>query len=504
MLRCIRLQELNYYFITCFINYQKQCLCSNQYFRSCESVSFIKECCKSITRTKECKDLRVNIRKLKKEVDAMQVKVQKNMESLVKRKDEAFDAIKAFRKRIEDKLTEIEKETLRQVNQVYEKNSAEIEHDVTECKKAALDLEEIEVVMDLKPTDPNADFNMFVYMKRATPRITYANDLMLNVSKKLGDERIKFFLDTRLDEWLDEGYQSFGHFLYKYTTETVSVAIEKDTKKCIVNEIANLADGRFLLSDSSNKRLKLFEKDFKYIDHMDLPHSPYGVSSLERSSAVVSLPKEKIVQFVNLDPQISLINSIDVGEPCRGLSSFEGEVYVVCGGMEDECQGHIRIYSVSGEILRSIERDNFGNVLFTTPLGICVSKMSGNIHITDRKRGIISMKQSGELLPEFSDKALLSPFGICEDDKRQLFVTGHESNDIWQIRDGTQLGIILKNKDGVKAPLCITYVKSSSKIIFAMKDCNYLTVCTPLTCLPQDELSEVKGHSRHKARHTVK
>jgi hypothetical protein len=91
-----------------------------------------------------------------------------------------------------------------------------------------------------------------------------------------------------------------------------------------------LPDGRILLADRTNRKLKMFTGNFLPITNLLLSSKPWDVTLISDKEVAVTLPAECRIQFVTIDGSyLTQTRSISTDEPCFGLCYTDGKILTV-------------------------------------------------------------------------------------------------------------------------------------------------------------------------------
>ncbi|WAQ95260.1 hypothetical protein MAR_027950 [Mya arenaria] len=455
--------------------------CMAVYHKTCSNVIFITEAAKTILKSKAYKDNKANVTKMIKEYAQLKQRVEKNMDNIAKQSDTVSGTIRDLRTRVNALLDDLEVVAVGRLKEIYSRNLVQIGEDKLRCEAVIKALSQVDRELN-KPLSPtNTEPDIFVYLHRAKEKLRMATNYhgMLNTGT-LG-QRVRFVIEPKIEEWLHEMRdRQLGHFIYKYRLNEVTVKLDDDVQTCVINGASVVTDERLLMTDWANKRLKLLDKFFSVVDTIDLETGPNDVCHVSTNEAMVSLPDEKSLQLVKIDPKLALGKKYDVGVECRGMEYWAGELYVICGGLEHEAQGHLRVYNTTGKLIRAIEHDHIRDSIFSIPMRMAISNDGSRIFVTDGEKGIITLKKSGEVLPPLQDPAIKWPWGICADNNDQLFVCGSSSNNVVQLRENRKLGVALQAEDGLKDPMAICFFPYGSRLIVTQDKSDFIKVFTPL------------------------
>lgn len=416
-----------------------------------------------------------------KEYSQLLQHVDKNISALAEQHDAVLATVRDFRTRVNLMLDELEALTVGHLKQIYARNSVQISEDRLKCEAFLKAMRQLDRELD-KPLSPtNSESDIFTYIQRAKKVLNEGTCSYSQIHRGTLGKRLHFVIDPSLEEFLQRMRERrLGEFIYKYRITEINVLLDDDSETCVLNGASVVKDERILIADWANKRLKLLDKFFTVIDKLDLETGPNDVCHISTNEAMVSLPEDKALQVVKLDPKLALGKKYDVGIECRGMEYWAGELYTICGGLEHEAPGHIRVYTTNAKLIRSIEHDHLGKSILSIPMRIAMSNDGTRLYVTDGEKGVITLKRSGEVLPVFEDSSLKWPWGICVDNNDQLFVCGSSSSNVLQVRDNRKISTVLTAEDGLKDPMCVLFFPLGSKLIVTTNKSECIKVFTPM------------------------
>ena len=82
-------------------------------------------------------------------------------------------------------------------------------------------------------------------------------------------------------------------------SQDVNVRLQNDNQKSNIYDMCLLSDGKILMSDFGNNKLKLLDSNLNITHHCDLPYDPYGVCMINNTEAAVAMAG-KYIQFVSI------------------------------------------------------------------------------------------------------------------------------------------------------------------------------------------------------------
>lgn len=245
-----------------------------------------------------------------------------------------------------------------------------------------------------------------------------------------------------------------------------------DREKCCITGCEFLPNGKLLVCDNSNKKVKLFDRKFKFLSSHSLPSLPWDVAVVGQEKAVLTIPDRKQLQFVETHGRkLSLKNSVIMEKNCWGVASDMESIFVTCWSRDSS---EILVLDSVGNPHRRIS--SVESIPFHTPWFI--DCQNDTMFVSDWGTYLVQyMDLKGNSISKYRNSYLVGPLGVTHDPDGNIYVCGRDSNTVHQISsDGQLQQIILKEKDGVKQPLNISHRTSDDRLVLTSWMCDKITV----------------------------
>ncbi|XP_052805497.1 uncharacterized protein LOC128234916 [Mya arenaria] len=266
-------------------------------------------------------------------------------------------------------------------------------------------------------------------------------------------------------------------------TQTTSIVVNEiavDSETCDISDICWLSDGKFLLTDRANSRLKILNAAYKFITSITLEGSPFGVCETELSQAAVTCQTPRgpdRIQLISTNNGLTKKGDIEVPCRCNGIAYTGGLLYVCCGRTFDTDDnkdgGHIRLYSLSGTMNYCIPNSS-EEMIFYEPLYIVASDDVKHVHVTDAKNGVVTIDTRRNVhytVPTQSD--FTSPRGICETSCDNIIVCDSKSNALVDmILTKTKVEVTVKESGRLENPQAVCFDGKKGNILVACGNSN--------------------------------
>ncbi|XP_053390123.1 uncharacterized protein LOC128553041 [Mercenaria mercenaria] len=445
--------------------------------RSCKNIFYIPEFLQNNTGTTTTREIQQKLDSVAQALKEQQEKFKRENERLLKSKIATLESIKKLRKDINDRLDQLENNTISDIEEKYKAFINEMEDSIRilETNKASVKSarNKLNLASDNK-------LQNFVNVKKGENIAENAAKSVKANQLQSPFKDIDFTGDHRLDSLLHE-INVFGKIEQRIAMKTenigtvnihkndsllqvkgstkYSVKVQSDEYRCDIISACTLEDGTMILADQNNKKLKrLDSSSYTVIDYCDLPGSPWQVCSINKQQAAVCLRGKHKVQLISLSTKMTLTNKIKTGFACYGLSYADSNLYI-------SDYTSVYIYSLSGRKLKQFSKDQSGQNLFSVIRSVAVSKDGSKIYVADKYNGLIILDYNGTIVERFNDSQLERAYG-CYLTGRGLLVCGNNFDNVLQFGlNGNPIGEVVKFSDTFASHQAICCNQQMSKMI---------------------------------------
>ena len=420
---------------------------------------------------------------VKKDILAVKLKRIGEKDKLLSERDAILTTIDGVKSRFFETLDKFETEAKEKLNRKFSKDMRIIKRDVNQCEHASSALDDA-----LKKTKTNDTRLLMIHMKRDVKQsVQRGKKVVDNVTARLGNVGTQFTLDEGVQEWL-KNWMSIGYFAHEETVFTsltvgefeLKQSSDPDSMEYVFNNMVSIRGGNVVICDWKNRRLLLLDDNYKLHSRCETIRMPYSACCVNQTLIAVTIRDEKLLQFVNVESgEMKLEGKFKMDEYCRGIAYKGNLLYITCGG-EGEIQGQVRVYTMQGQLMRTYVTDKHERPLFLQPKDIAINSDGTRLYVLDTKKGVVTFTQEGRLVNTFKDADMKAPLGMCIDGMGNVFVSDRDANTVVQLNaDGSKLGVVLKESDGLINPLTICcQAGMESRLLVAMENSSTIHVFT--------------------------
>ena len=244
-----------------------------------------------------------------------------------------------------------------------------------------------------------------------------------------------------------------------YTGE-LKLRTTTDTKTTTMISYDKLPDGRKLIIDCENNKLKLYDSTNQFLSELTLPDIPWSVVSLSDSEAVVSLPFINSLQYITIGTDLAVSESKKVNYRPGAMVKYGDDILAIVNDRFVK----VVVIDNHGTVKRPIYQDN--GSLFSEPFDIGLSVDQKTVYIVDQNKGCIGLSMDGNVEFQYQDQKVKNYAGLAVG--RDCLLIGVSEGNDGKVRRVSLSGDDVEELDiGVSMPLKIT---DNHLIIFNVDD----------------------------------
>ena len=185
-------------------------------------------------------------------------------------------------------------------------------------------------------------------------------------------------------------------------TETVAIYTGElkprtatDTRDPGIMSYEVLPDGRHLIVDSQNNKLKLYDSNNQYVSEIVLPDIPLSVVILRDNEVMLSLLDIASLQYINIGTDLSLSQTKKVNYQPLAMVKYGDDILATI----DDGLYKVVVIDNHGTVKRKIYQDN--GSIFSRPSFIGLSIEQKIVYVVDEDKGCIGLTMEGNIVFQY-------------------------------------------------------------------------------------------------------
>ena len=243
-----------------------------------------------------------------------------------------------------------------------------------------------------------------------------------------------------------------------------NVKLPDDSDDCWITGMAITNDGRRLLVDYYNNKVKLFSRDMKLLSSLSLS-DPRDIAVISDKEAVVITVNRSLVLLCISGSKMSIIDTTRVPYDVFAISKY-GEKLAVTSHIPNPPS--VKLIDKTGRIYLSVSTDDQGQWLFSDPRYVTSDIERSTVTVTDCGNNTLTVLNgdTGDVIKRRSreDK---SPRAITTGPSGNIYVCYYDTREVAVLTgDLTEERILLSQQNGLDdGPTAIAYDKSCGQLI---------------------------------------
>lgn len=475
----LHLGELLRYFCK---NHDEPCcaICATLNHRTCEDLIYIPEI-EGIKTTKSCIAMIKHMNNLTKEFEGVRDGTEKCIKTLDTQKTDYEQKLEKMHKDFQDLLQSLEKDAEQNMTDVYDEEKAYLTSRVDTCNQAVQALQVSINNLDMAKQN-GIESKIFLQMKKLSKQIYHFELLLADIKTKNNvPMKFTFKADDKVRDFLTSTEVLGAVDIKKKPQKTATIIAQFYVKShsdvypnCDITGSCVLDDGRIVLADMYNASLKVVDSSFHMVTQTKLSSEPWDLCATSSDQIVLTLPKEKKLQYFSINATIQPSKKIGSIPSLKntayyGVAYKQEKLYVTCPKDEPPC---IKVLDMQGGQLQQIASTNSEEALFSDPLYLAITNDSKKLYISDSgNQSIITidLKKGGTqavyTLPQGNP-----PGGITVQKDGEVFICGFKTNSVLVMTGtGEFRDEIISGDTGLASPQSICYSAKHRQLIVTMQ-----------------------------------
>ena len=476
--------------------------CSDQQHKECQVIS-IQEACTSSNIATDRQTFSSDVEILLEYVKNSNKSLQMNINNLAKETHNAIIEAKSIRDKLIQQINESYEEFRNKISKLHTEQKRILYNCQSTIEHTMIDLKEISNNLKKLSNESHLDSKLFLELQTYSASFLQYEDKIASLHLSHISLNYDFNLATR---WLSESGSMLGdvsvrtsefrsdtqlpliHYTFRREGENgqgasgssstggpvcpgiltrlgeTPVNISGDRYTCHITGLDVTVDGHLIVSDLSNRKMKLFCLDGELLSSLKLSGEPRDVAVVDRSTAAVCIPYKSKIAILDLGRRgkLSKRKSIRLDRLAWGISVYNNQLILAC-------LHSVLMINMQDWILWST--DSLPQQLFSCARYLTVRSGSGpdTVLVSDWKKQTITVLEAdtGNLV-KVCDVEGREPRGLTVDDNGNVFVC-YWSGEI-SVWSGNMEERSLTIHGGLKfTPNAIVYSRRRQQLIVANK-----------------------------------
>ncbi|KAH3853410.1 uncharacterized protein LOC127875279 [Dreissena polymorpha] len=437
--------------------------------RQCTDVALITDSVKKMSV--DMQQLSNSLQSILDELNKLKSAQEASMQSVDLSWSEKLQEIQDLRKKLNAALDELEKTTLKELDEIRATLQTSLKKNVDNCTRLKDELKQLSEAVNALCDKSKKEIE-FIAKRKCLDKIMESEAYLKENPVKL-QSSLMFQANIDIELYL---YQraSLGRIVDSTQSLTVkmnpdqvmtvkrkseySVRISSDTDlSCTLSGICCLPSGQVIVTDLDNQKVKLLDQHY-----CDVSSASRDVCQITSSEVAVTVDQN--VQFISVsDGELVSGRKFRLLHAAYGIAFHQGALYVTSGTA-------LYHFSLTGSLVKMLYMDASDSY---TVFKCAVSPAGDRIYVTNNSHHkLITLATDGTLISTFKDRELQDPWGVYVTPAGQVLVCGCKSNTVIQVdlEGRKKLATLVSLKDGVLKPVSVCYNTKTDQIIVGLYD----------------------------------
>ena len=141
------------------------------------------------------------------------------------------------------------------------------------------------------------------------------------------------------------------------------VKLKHDKNNCDIKGIAITEDGRMLMADYFNYKVKLFSPGMKFLSSVSVPDNPWDIAVISNSEAAATTINKSLVLLDISGSQLQIKTTTKVPYNISGITKYKSKLFISSTGHFPS----VKLIDLTGKVYWSVSSDQQGQSLFKSP-----------------------------------------------------------------------------------------------------------------------------------------
>lgn len=251
-----------------------------------------------------------------------------------------------------------------------------------------------------------------------------------------------------------------------YLRKNVNVQMEFDTKGCLINDMTVTGNGKKILTDVNNQKVKLFALNMKFLSSFSLLSAPRGITSIGNNEIVVST-KDKSLTFMDIsENMLTVTRKLKMRHSIFSVAVCGDNLYLSRGTNPPS----VKKVDKTGKGCWTVNKDKQGHKLFKSACHLTGSVRSEDTRIfatdSDAETVTVLDGETGNILAVRHLKGK-GPKSLTADSDGNIYICYSKTHEICMMsRNLSEDKILLSTIEGLSPePLAIAFDRNSEQIM---------------------------------------
>ncbi|XP_021380337.1 probable E3 ubiquitin-protein ligase MID2 isoform X2 [Mizuhopecten yessoensis] len=431
--------------------------------RKCDNVSTTEDYCEKLNSSSQLEERKTFLQQGADDMESMIKDFYRRQQNIADDKDAVLKRIDDLQERMDKRIREMKREITDDVITAYKQERENLKVSTQKCERLMVAIQNtLESSTTALQRNDHMD-TIRLYQKGQT-ELEACKDLVKEMQMSISTVSIEHEIDSdvtslnfgkifvRKQQKHLPGVQTLVKPLSQCKVKEIrkmNIQCPSDQFECVARGVVYFPDGRIVVGDESNEKIKLINDAGDVVDELKLDGNPWDLCMVDNTTVAAAIERPGGIRVVTVTPSKLILSSvINTNTRYYGITYRDDEFIVttgseVCSVKKDGTTKTLYRYT---DRVYALSHDSKDGQLFiahnTYRTGsTAIGRLSTDNKYTDvLKFGVVKC-----------------PYGVDVDVKGNVYVCGCTSNNVVQMSgDGTNVRELITAADGITLPLAIS------------------------------------------------
>ena len=242
--------------------------------------------------------------------------------------------------------------------------------------------------------------------------------------------------------------------------DSYNVKLDDDKSDCFITGMAITNDGRRLLADYNNNKIKMFSRDMKSLCSLSMSTEPWDIAVTGDREAVVSCYLNTKLLILDIsDRKMSIKRTVKLPFEVYAIAPYQDKLLVTTVSTTTS-PDNVKLIDLTGRVYWSTDTDQQGEWLFSRPWHVTCYDDGGSAAgiVSDWCYGTLTVlnADTGDVITRRQVEGK-GPRGVTTDTTGNIYVCYWQTDEVAVLsKDLSQENVLLSKRDGLsRAPQAI-------------------------------------------------
>ncbi|OWF52050.1 uncharacterized protein LOC110448282 [Mizuhopecten yessoensis] len=449
------------------------CTCIAVTHRRCDVVITLSEYGEKVRSSSMIEDMRTNLQEVAEAMEYLTEDIKNQTEHLGNGRDLVMKQMTDLRQKFEERLNKLQLDLTNELTIAYKEEKQKLDGMLHKCERMCNGIKTTQVLSEADVIQKD-DIQMLSLLQRGSMEIKSCQDLIAQLADTFTTVDLKLDHDDEemMNNSLILGRLNVTRTRWNIPVNPLSITplslaqvkevgklcikTGSDRKRCRASGLVYLSNGRIIVTDNGNSKVKMFKESGELVDEVILQGPSWDLCLVDNNTVAVAMRDKQIVSIIKIESsKLSHVPDADIktGKQCDGITYKEGR-YVMATGISSV---H-KIYSLTNknDKVRVLHQPN------SRPYYLTYDPNSGDVIVslhsdTVGATAVYRLSPDGTTTEIAKVGLVRNGNGVDVDREGNVYVCGRASNNVVQIsQDGNKVRELVTPSEDLREPLTLS------------------------------------------------